>query len=217
MLQTESSYPSGEFLRPRLNRDKLRFFEERDCRWDTRHRSPAEDARFDLIRPYFGLRKGDRILDIGCGTGKLVPFLLEAVGESGLVIEADFSGKMLAAGRSKSFGRNVHFLQADAQAPALKNRTLDGIVCFALFPHIDDKPAALRGFAQNLKPGRPLVIAHTLGRGELNAFFRKVGEPLEEDRIPENAEMAALLSGAGFLRVEIVDGPGHYVARGWAG
>jgi ubiquinone/menaquinone biosynthesis C-methylase UbiE len=200
---------------PPINLAKLRFFEDRAPRWDTDHRSPSEDARITLIRPHFGLREGDLVLDIGCGTGKIVPFLLEAVGESGRVLEVDFSLKMLAAGRAKQVGTNVHFLQADAQAPALRDRALDGIVCFALFPHIDDKHAALRGFARNLKPGRPLVIGHTMGRAELNAFFRKVGDPLDKDNLPENEDMLSLLSEAGFEGGEIVEGPHHYIARAW--
>ncbi len=68
--------------------------------------------------PALGLQSGDRVLDIGCGTGLNLPLLLEAVGESGQVVGVDRSPQMLAMARRKTVRRppgNVLLVQADAE------------------------------------------------------------------------------------------------------
>ncbi|MHB8093613.1 MAG: class I SAM-dependent methyltransferase [Candidatus Aminicenantales bacterium] len=200
---------------PFANAAKIRFFDERASRWDRDHACPAEDSLIPLIVPFFRLERGLRVLDLGCGTGKLVPRFLEGVGRSGSVVEADFSCEMLKACRGKKFGANVHFVRMDGQGPAFRNGTFDRLVCFSLFPHIDDQPAALGAFRRLLAPGSPLIIAHTMGREELNAHFIKVGGPVGEDRLPANDAMRVMLADAGFRNPEIVDRPHHYIARAW--
>jgi len=200
---------------PFANADKMRFFDDRAARWDRDHACPAEDSLIPLIVPFFRLERGLRILDLGCGTGKLVPRLLEGIGRSGSVVEADFSSAMLKNCRAKKFGKNVHYVRMDGQGPSFRNGTFDRVICFSLFPHIDDPPAALAAFRRLLAPGSPLVIAHTMGREELNAHFIKVGGPVGGDRLPENDAMRGLLADAGFRDPEIIDRPHHYIARAW--
>jgi SAM-dependent methyltransferase len=204
---------------PVLSRErsgKMTFFQSRASRWDSDHRCPEEERILPLIIPFLRLGKGLRVLDLGCGTGKLVPWLRESLGPSGLVVEADFCRGMLEAGRDKGFGRRVRFLRTDAQLPAVARAAFDRVVCFALFPHLEDQAGALREFLRLLKPGCPLVIAHSMGREELNAHFCKIGGPLADDRLPDGPEMAAMLSAAGFRDIDIIDRPRYYIARAWA-
>jgi SAM-dependent methyltransferase len=196
---------------------KMMFFEARAALWDTNHACPPGEERIlPLIIPFLRLGTGLRVLDLGCGTGKLVPWLRESVGPSGLVVEADFCRGMLEAGRDKRFGRRVRFLRMDAQLPAVARAAFDRIVCFALFPHLEDQAGTLRELLRLLRPGSPLVIAHSMGREELNAHFRKVGGPLADDRLPDGPEMASMLSAAGFRDIDIIDRPRYYIARAWA-
>ena len=194
----------------------MSFFEALAARWDADHACPGEARILPLIMPFLRLAAGHRVLDLGCGTGKLVPWLRDGVGASGLIIEADFCRGMLEAGREKGFGRRVKFIRTDARFPGLARGAFDRIVCFALFPHLDDKARALRELRRLLRPGSPLVVAHSMGREELNAHFRRIGGPVADDRLPDVAEMCGLLTDAGFRGAEVFDRPRYYIARGWA-
>ena len=64
-----------------------------------------------------GLRPGDEVLDLGCGTGLNLPLLLEAVGPGGRVVGLDASPQMLAVARRRARARgadNVVLVRADA-------------------------------------------------------------------------------------------------------
>lgn len=79
--------------------------------------------------PALGLRPGDRVLDIGCGTGLNLPALSRAVGAQGLVVGVDRSPDMLRVARAKASRaglEQVRFVEADATC--LDGRQFDGVV-----------------------------------------------------------------------------------------
>ena len=57
------------------------------------------------------LRKGSRVLDIGCGTGLNFPLLLDAVGSEGTVVGVDLSHGMLEVADRKSTRLNSSHAQ----------------------------------------------------------------------------------------------------------
>ncbi|WVQ85734.1 hypothetical protein IAT38_007901 [Cryptococcus sp. DSM 104549] len=70
--------------------------------------------------PVLGLlnpQKGDKIIDLGCGTGELTVNLKKVVGEEGVVIGVDANQSMLDSASKKS-PSSIQYIQADIQDPS---------------------------------------------------------------------------------------------------
>jgi ubiquinone/menaquinone biosynthesis C-methylase UbiE len=119
------------------------------------------------------LRPGDRVLEVGCGTGRNFPHLHNAVGPSGAIYGVDLSNGMLRearALRARHGWHNVSLAQGDSvnfNAPEL----LDGVL-FSLslntMPHHMD---VLRQAWKQLRPGGRLVIMDAKLPGGLGGKF----------------------------------------------
>jgi len=193
--------------------EKREYFNSIAQRWEKEHRIQQEQAHIRNLFTYLPLTPGDWILDVGCGTGRLVPFIREKNGHDGVIVEMDFSEEMLEVAKTKHGMKKIHFVQSDAQSAALRQDLFDAVLCFALFPHIQDKYRALKEFRRILKPGKSLYIAHTMSREELNRFHAQVKGPVYSDYLPDKDEMFRLFSYAGFTGLDITDQPSLYIAR----
>ena len=106
------------------------------------------------------LKRGDQVLEIGCGTGRNLASLIKAVGAEGQVYGVDLSEGMLAEATELCARRgwqNVTLIQADAAAYALP-RLVDGAIfslSYAVIPHHRE---ALSHAWKQLRPGAYLVI-----------------------------------------------------------
>lgn len=192
------------------------FFNKEAQNWEKEHRCEKERAKLRKLIPYLPVNKGDRVLDAGCGTGRLIPYLIKSAGTKGEIVEMDFAKKMLKIAKEKYPNSNICFIQSDAQVVPFKDKSFDVVICFALLPHIPDKQKALREFKRILKPDSPLVVAHNMSRKELNTFHKKVKGPVTQDLLPDQSKMENLFMNAGFRNISIMDKPSLYIARGQA-
>ncbi len=121
------------------------------------------------------LRAGDRVLDVGCGTGLNFKLLQDVVGPTGRVVGVDLSGDMLRQAEQKvrRYGwSNVGLVQADATTladeglPGEDDRPFDGVLftyALSLMPHW---LRAWRGAIGLLRPGgRAAVVDMQLPTG----------------------------------------------------
>jgi len=190
------------------------YFENIACEWEREHERAGPDVELAELVNRFDLRPGDRVLDAGCGSGRLVPYLLKAVGQSGLVVAADFAFQMVDRARKKLAAPNLIFLQADVMRLPFADNFFDRIILLALFPHLPQKAQALEEFYRLLKPGGKIFIAHTASRKEINEFHARLAYPLCEDFLPEEEEMRRIILDASFELMEFVDSSHLYFVAG---
>ncbi|MFO7865591.1 MAG: methyltransferase domain-containing protein [Candidatus Aminicenantes bacterium] len=192
--------------------NKKEFFDNIALDWEKEHRNTEEQNKLRILFSHLKLHPGDRVLDIGGGTGRLIPLIRKKIGGSGTIVEADFSWEMITIARRNHLRDGAHFLQSDAEQPSLAGNVFDAVICFAAFPHFSRKLKALKEFRRILKPGKILFIAHLMSRAELNQFHQKVKGPVTQDLLPTRAEMEKLLLDSGFKNPKIIDQPSLYIA-----
>lgn len=152
-----------------------------------------------------GISLGAQVLDVGSGTGVLLPILLNAVGPGGKIVALDIADKMLEQARMRYQDPRLHFVVGDAACSGLPLESFDEIICNSCFPHFQDKAAALQELASLLKPGGRLVICHTQGREEINHLHHSIGGLVARDMLPTALDMVQMLSGAGLIGISISD------------
>ena len=187
---------------------KRQFFDQTADNWDARLGREML-ARLREIVAGLDIVSGATVLDVGCGTGVLLPLLYESMNGDGHVVALDLSGEMLKRARSK--GQPAVYVQGDAQSLPLPEGVFDWVLCNAVFPHFPDKLRALAELRRVLRAGGRLVICHAFNREVINEFHRSVGGTVAHDTTPDEEEMRRLLSGAGLDDAEIRDEPDRYL------
>lgn len=143
------------------------FFGARAADWDTRF--PDDGPAYAAAVAEIGLRKGDRVLDAGCGTGRALPPLRAAVGPSGVVLGADLTPAMLEAAVRAGRDREGQLLLADVAALPLRAQSLDAVFGAGLIAHLPNPAENLRELARVVRPGGALALFHPIGRAALAA------------------------------------------------
>lgn len=134
-----------------------------------RHHAWRRLAARALVRP------GDRVVDVGCGTGDLSFACLEA--GAAAVTGLDFAPPMVARARHKAAERHADaasFAIADATRLPLDDASVDGWCSAFVVRNIPDLDAALAEAYRVLRPGGRLAILEIprMDRGLLRPFAR---------------------------------------------
>lgn len=192
---------------------KREYFNQLAARWD--NLPPREDAPAKVRR--FVRRSAARpprsVLDVGCGTGVLLPAILEIFPEAGCVVEADFALAMLQENARKLRRPGVHRVCADAALLPASGGRFDLVLCFGILPHLEDGRAALAEWLRVLRPGGALAVGHLAGSKELNQFHGSLDAPVSSDVLPDSRSLAAALAEAGAVNVTAEEDSGWYFVR----
>ena len=186
--------------------------------WDaaTYDRVANPQARWGMaVLDRLPLRGSERVLDAGCGSGRVTEALAQRL-PAGSVVALDSSAAMLAEARRRleRFGDRIEFVQADLQEPLPIDPPVDAILSTATFHWVRDHARLFRNLAAVVRPGGWLV-AQCGGKGNIATLervlvglgYRGVDRPFASAE-----ETAERLAAAGFtdIRTWLSDEPTRF-------
>jgi ubiquinone/menaquinone biosynthesis C-methylase UbiE len=167
-----------------------------------------------------GLGRGDRVLDVACGTGVVARLSASKVGDGGRVAALDVNGGMLAVGRSlpPPAGAPIEWYEASADALPFGDGEFGVALCQLGLQFFPDRSAALeemrRVLAVDGRVGASVfasILRNPAARALADAVDRHVGEGASrakrsEHSLSDDQELRELFEAAGFadIRIETV-------------
>ncbi len=186
------------------------YFDQLAPTWDKELTRERLKCLSNIVKE-LGIKPGYYVLDIGSGTGVLLPFLIAELGDEGKIVALDFSAEMLGQAKAKTFQPLVGFAQADVLAIPLADNSVDLAICNSVFPHFNDRVKALKEIARVLRNNGRLVICHTMSREMLNRLHQSVGGVIANDLLPPEFQLRGLIKQAGLRVTHFEDGPERYL------
>jgi len=183
------------------------FFASRAATWDTKFGDDLPAYRAAVARA--GIRRGGVAIDVGCGTGRALPPLRDAVGPAGAVIALDVTREMLHAARPAAAVAGAALVLADARALPLRDGSADAIFAAGLVNHLPDTEAGLRELARVIRPGGKLVLFHPSGRAALAA---RRGHALSPDEPLAEGPLRRSTGASGWALTAYDDAPRYFFA-----
>ena len=154
-----------------------------------------------------------RILDVGCGTGILVPHLQDLCHGASCLMELDIAENMLQVNAAKYPGARISRICADAESLPFVNSCFDLVLCFGIFPHFENKISALGQMFDTLRSGGIWCLGHLMGSRELNDFHSHLSGPVSGDSLPSTKALAAMLRNMGIKDISTEEDPDWYFVR----
>lgn len=184
------------------------FFDEMAPIWDEAVKHDKNKLRHFVALA--GIKEGDTVLDVGGGTGVLIPYIREN-NKSGLITEVDLSQRMLNMARAKYHNdTEIRFLNMDIK-DYNEDKEYDKIILYGVLPHITDKvDTVVNLFRNNLKGGGSILIAHPHGRDKINKIHSQGDQRISDAALPPIDELAAGYKDAGINVVLVEDSHEDY-------
>jgi len=158
------------------------------------------------------LRRGERVLDVACGTGLVAFGAARAVGARGRVAGVDLSGEMVAAAQRRGADLgigNATFARMDAEALDFPDASFDVVLCGLGLMYVDDPGCAIAEMRRVLAPGGRacLMVWGERASCGFSPLFEIVDAEVRSDvcplffRLGERDVLAQVCAGVGLAQV----------------
>jgi phosphoethanolamine N-methyltransferase len=161
------------------------------------------------IMPLLGLKKGQRVLDVGCGLGGHDFFMAQ---NYGVYIDAiDLSKNMMSVAlqhfsKKPEIADNIKFRICDVTTTPFPDNYYDVIYSRDALLHIKEKPQLFQKFFRWLKPGGRVVFTDYC-RGEMNSFSDEFEKYVKQRdyTLYKVSEYQTLIKNTGFVDIKAED------------
>lgn len=188
------------------------YFNARALDWD--NTVVHDESKVEHIVNLLQVKAADHILDVGTGTGVLIPHLLAYLDDHGHITAVDVSEKMLEVAESKYSGINITYRLGDVLEMPMDEK-FDVIICFSVFPHFkENKLKAIGTLSQLLKDGGKLCIAHAQSREGINNLHLKAGDVVKDDRLPKMDILEKSFIDQGLIPECVIDNEDYFIILG---
>ncbi len=142
-----------------MNKTK-EFFNNKASTWDQKE-IHNQDYFDKFILEYAGLKLGDEVLDLGCGTGVISGSIFKITQNK--VVGLDISNEMIdIAKRKYNENKSIEFICGDFYD--FKHEKFDTIICHNAYPHFLDVNLFKKKCINLLKNNGTLIIIHSISR-----------------------------------------------------
>lgn len=161
--------------------NQAQFFDSIAKDWD--NIIEINELKINTLLSKINIKDNQSILDVGTGTGVLIPFL-KKLNQTGFIKGVDISSKMLGIAKEKfKDNKNLSFEILDVENDKI-NEKFDKIILYSMFPHLQNKTLTIKSLVENnLKENGQLMIAHSNSREFLNNMHKEKSETVKNDRL----------------------------------
>ena len=177
--------------------DQREFFDRIAPDWDV-NETMSTPERVNKILDFMNIKEGQSVLDLGTGTGVLLPYLAERVCVTGRITAVDYSEGMLGEARKK-FGNLIPtplFENKDIENDTIEGE-FDRIILYCVYPHLHEPVETLKWLKRvNLKPKGKIFIAFPCSEEFINNIHKE--RHSDSDELPSAEKLMSYLCDNGF-------------------
>ncbi len=192
-------------------KNRNEFFNQAAEGWDNDRRETQESFR--RVVKAAEIREGQTILDVGTGTGVLLPYINEVLCGKGRIYAIDYAEKMIEKLVANGHPPNVIPEVKDIHRTGYCNKSFDRVIANSCYPHFEKKPAALAEINRIMKADALFILSHPTGREFVNNIHKTTHECIKTDLLPEPEAMLPLILSNGFQVMEVVDEPDFFLMK----
>jgi len=145
------------------NKEIKDFFDGLAPHWDA-HEDTSDERILSLLQR-IGIKKGDAVLDVACGTGRITGLLHDLSGTD--VLGVDISEKMIDLAKKKYEGKPWAHFECGDFCVMKGEKKYDVVVIYNAYPHFIKPEELKNAFSLCLKQGGLFAIVHSMGREQL--------------------------------------------------
>ena len=181
--------------------DQKEFFNKQAGEWDETQAGYRPHPADLLDR--LAIRRGEDVLEIGCGSGWLLESLARKIAP-GRLYALDFSGEMLRRAVVRPFDAPVVIMYEGAEDIPLPDQAVDRVLMINTFSQFPEPKRVISEVSRILRKGGRLDVKYFFGRKEVNSHHESKPD-LKGRNIADDCILHGLLGSAGFIS-SITDG-----------